>query len=288
MTVAFKELAGSPVENYGPEGLRAERVLLCAWDDREQLVGQLLGDGYEYGGSSRAQYPDKPDIVAMRARCEPFTDDVVPQVLSELTEGLNRYNGFAKVTVDYQWLVPSDRADLPTAESGTFLTYRQDVDTEDLLLSGDSFSWEDEPGESVPTAAVPTIRIPTVEHHITWHRVVNPPWQAIRRCIGTVNDGTFLGAAAETVLFDGAAAEREFLRIGSLADTEIAWRLGCVFRERAVKTGGGGSIVGFNHAYRSLPVSNPGWDRLLDGAGNPPYPSSDFSRLFQFEVESGG
>ncbi len=286
MTVAFKELAGSPVETYGPEGLHAERTLLCAWDDREQLVEQLLGDGYEHGGSSRAAYPDKPDIVAIRVRCEPFTDDVVPQTLSELTEGLNRYQGFAKVTVHYELMVAADREELPAIETGTFLTYRQDVDRETVLLSGDSLTWEDEPAEWVPQTAVPTIRIPIVEHHLTWHRVVRPPWQAMRQCVGTVNSGTFLGAAAETVLCDGATAEREFLRVSGSADTELAWRISYVFREKAVKTGDG-SIVGFNHSYRSLPTNDPGWDRLVDGAGNRPYPSGDFTPLFQFGAASG-
>ena len=283
MTVAFKELAGSPVETYGPEGLRAQRVLLCAWDDREQVVQRLVGDGYEYGGSSRAPYPGKPDVVAMRARCEPFTDDVASQVLSELTEGLNRYSGFAKVTVDYELLVASDRTDVPPIESGTFLTYRQDVDSETMPLSGDSLSWEDEPGESVPEDAVPVVRVPAVEHHLTWHRVVSPPWKAIRACVGTVNSGQFLAAAAATVLFDGATAEREFIRFDGLAGAELAWRISYVFREKAIKTAAG-EIVGWNHTYRSLPADDPGWDRLIDAAGNRPYASSDFSQLFRYEA----
>lgn len=286
MAVAFKELAGSPTETYGPEGFRAERVLLCAWDDRHQVAEQLLGDGYEYGGSSRAPYPDKPDVVAIRARCEPFTDDVVPQVLAELTQGLNRYQGFAKVTVNYELLVTADRDHLPTIETGTFLTYRQTVGSEKLRLCGDSFTWEDEPGEWVPDAAVPGIRVPLVRHRLVWHRVVNPPWQAIRQCVGTVNGGTFLGAGAETVLLDGAGARREFIRINGLARTELAWRISYVFREKAVKTGDG-EIVGWNHTYRSLPIDNPGWDRLVDGAGNRPYPSGDFSQLFRFEADCG-
>lgn len=282
--IAFKELAGSPVETYGPEGFHAERVLLCAWDDREQVVEQLLGDGYEFGGRTRAQYPDKPDILAMRVRCEPFTDDVTPQVLSSLTEGLNRYDSFARVTVNYELLVPSDREDEPPIELGTFLTYRQDFDTEQITLSGDSFTWEDQPSQSVPAAAVPTIRVPVVQHHLTWHRVVRPPWEAIRNGIGTLNNDTFMGAAAETVIFDGATAEREFLRIDGFANAELAWRLSYVFRERAIKTGG--SIVGWNHTYRSLPVDNPGWDRLVDGNGSRPYGASDFEQLFQFEASS--
>lgn len=281
MTVAFKELAGSPVETYGPEGMKAQRVLLCAWDDRGQVVQQLLGDGYEYGGRGSAQYPDKPHVVAMRTRCEPFGDDVAPQVLSELTEGLNRYSGFAKVTVSYELLVSSQREDLPTIEQGTLLTYRQEPGGETMVLPGHSLAWEGAAGVAVPPEAVPAIRVPLVEHHFNWHRVVNPPWEAIRRCVGTVNDAAFLGAAAATVLFAGAAAQREFVRIDELANATLGWRIGYLFREKAVKTGGGG-VVGWNHAYRSLPADNPGWDELVDANGNRPYVSSDFSGLFQF------
>ncbi len=60
----------------------------------------------------------------MRARVEAFGDDVVKQNLTDLTEGLNAYRGFAKVTIDYELLVPADRGDLPPAADGTFLTYR--------------------------------------------------------------------------------------------------------------------------------------------------------------------
>ena len=281
MTVAFKEFAGSPVETSGPDGMTAERVLLCAWDDRRQVVEQLLGDGYEYGGRGRARYPDRPDVVAMRTRCEPFTDDVVPQVLSELTEGLNRYNGFAKVTVDYELLAASDRDDLPDAEDRTFLEYRQDFGRETMPLSGHGLTWQGSSGVPVPPVSVPSIRIPIVAHHLTWYRVLNPPWQAIRNSVGTVNGASFLGAAAGTMLFDGATAEREFVRIDAFGRPELAWRIGYVFREKAVKTAGG-NIVGWNHAYRSLPVDSPGWDRLVDSDGNPLYQSNDFSLLFRY------
>jgi len=281
MTVAFKELAGSPLETYGPDGMKAQRVLLCGWDDRELVVEQLLGDGYEYGGRSRAQYPGKPDVVAMRTRCEPFTDDLAPQVLSELTEGLNRYNGFAKVTVSYELLVPSDREDLPAVEQGTILTYRQQPGGETMVLPGHALAWAGAAEAPVPPEAVPPIHVPVVEHHFTWHRVVRPPWEAIRQCMGTVNEAAFMGAAAATVLFAGATAEREFIRFDELANPALAWWIGYLFREKAIKTPGG-SVVGFNHAYRSLPADDPGWDELVDANGNRPYPSSDFSQLFQF------
>jgi len=284
MATSFKEFAGSPVETCGPEGMKARRVLLCAWSDRGAVVELLLGDEYEFGGSTRAQYPDKPDIVAMRTRCEPFTDDVEPQVLDELTEGLNSYSGFAKLTVDYELLVPSQRNESMTVQQGTFLTYRQDSGREIVTLPEDALAWQDKPGETVSEKAVPEIRIPIVEHRPTWHRVVSPPWEAIRKCIGTVNDAEFMGAAAGTVLFDGAIAEPEFLRIDRLAEAKLGWRIEYVFREKAVKTGDGG-IVGWNHAYRPVPTNDPGWDELADANGNRPYRSSGFSQLFEFAAE---
>ena len=284
MTIAFKELAGSPLETYGPDGMKAQRVLVCGWDDRELVVGQLLGDGYEFGGRGRAEYPDKPDVVAMRVRCEPLADDVTPQVLEELTEGLNHYNGFARVTVNYELLAACDRTDLPAVEEGTLLTYRQQPGDETMILPGHALTWAGAPGVPVPPEAVPAIHVPIVEHQFTWHRVVRPPWEAIRQCVGTVNDAVFLGAAAGTVLFAGATSEREFIRIDDLANPALSWRMGYLFREKAVKTGGG-SVAGWNHAYRSLPADDPGWDELVDAGGNGPYPSSDFSPLFQFAAD---
>jgi len=164
---------------------------------------------------------------------------------------------------------------------GTFLTYCQDRDFEIVPMADDSLVWQDEPTIGIPEEAIPQVRVPIVEHHLTWHRVVRPPWDAIRQCVGTVNGAEFLGAAAGTVLFDGCTTEPEFLRIGELAQAELASRIEYVFREKAIKTGDG-EIVGYNHAYRPLPANDPGWDELADPAGNRPYRESDFSALFQF------
>jgi hypothetical protein len=255
-------------------------VLLCGWDDRQLMVEQLLGEGYEFGGSNRAQYPGKPDVVAMQVRCEPLADDVHPQVLSELTEGLNRYNGFAKVTVDYELLLPSGRADLPAVEEGTLLTYRQGSDADTMVLPGQALTWASGVEESVPPEAVPLIQVPIIEHRFTWRRVVSPPWEAIRLGVGTVNDPEFLGCAAGSVLFSGATTELEFTRFDDLSDPAMTWRIEYLFREKAVKTVDG-SVAGWNHAFRSLPVEDPGWDELIDANGNRPYASSDFAQLFQ-------
>jgi len=236
MTVPFKELAGSPRETYGPEGMRAERRFLCAWEQRDVLVEELLGDGYEFGGSAPAGYPGKSAVLAMRVGVEPFDDDLVEQQFPGLSEGLAAYHGFAKVTADYELLAPADRNDVPATEDNTLLSYRMDSGSETLTLAGDDLLWPGNPEATLPSDADGSVQLPYTRHLLTWHRVLSPPWTAMRNATGTLNDDTFLGAPAGTLLFEGATAGREFLRVSGLADAEFAWRIEYRFRENALKT----------------------------------------------------
>jgi hypothetical protein len=102
MTVAFKELTGSPKENYGPNGMTAERHLICAWQDRNSFVEEILGEGCQFGISNPVSYPGASGVLAAQVAVEPLTDDMVKQNLASLTEGLNAYQGFAKVTIKYE------------------------------------------------------------------------------------------------------------------------------------------------------------------------------------------
>jgi len=295
MAVAFKELAGSPSETYSPDGLRAERRILVAWEDRYAMVAELLGDGYEFGGVNRAHYPDRQSVVAIETRLEPWPEAPDDQgAFSDIQSELNSYSGkYALLVVEYELLVTElVGLDLPEPEQGTFMSYRMYFGGEYEDLSGDSLSWASgilDPitGErvAVPPDAVPTFRVPITEHHVTWHRVVNPPWAAIRQTAGCVNAAAFLGAPAETVLFDGAKAKKEFIGIDSLQYPQFGWRIEYVFREKVVKImqkEADPLSYGWNHRYRSLPAENPGWDRLVDAAGNARYRTADFNPLFRF------
>jgi hypothetical protein len=283
MTVAFKELAGSPVETYSAEGLKAQRRILVAWEDRHQMAAELLGDGQEFGGMAQAGYPDCSGVVVMQARLEPWPPCPDDQgAFDDVASQLNSYSGkYVQIVADYELLDASlSRPDLPRPRSGTFLTYRMDFGGEYAALPGETLYWASDAGIPVPPHSVPVVRVPITEHRVTWHRVVNPPWAAIRSCIGTVNDGAFLGAAAETVLFDGAAADKQFIRISQLKQPEFGWRITYVFREKAIHAGG--NTYGWNHRYRPLPQDNPGWDKLVDKNNNYLYRTADFGALFQF------
>jgi hypothetical protein len=290
MAVVFKELAGSPVETYEPEGLKAERRLLCAYEDRHAVVAALLGSD-QLGGPSRAFYPGYPGVVAVRVRVEPFErkPDQRGQ-FDDLTADLNSYSGqFVEVRIQYELFgIDGGHSRLPKTRQGTFLTYRMDFGGEYLVQPEHTLHWQSDATIPVSPGAAPTLRIPITEHHVTWHRVANPPWDAMRECIGAVNAGPFLGAAAETVLFDGAKADRQFTGLDDLLQPQFGWRITYVFREKTIKTLDGDAcptLYGWNHSYRSQPAGGSHWDKLLDDDGNTLYRPMDFASLFEFAAE---
>jgi hypothetical protein len=288
MSVAFKELAGSPTETYGSSGLKAVRRVLCAWEDYRTLINEILANAYLTGNFTlSAPYPGYPQVVAAQVKVEPFQANPNDgSSFTDITADLNSYNGqFALLTITYELLVLEYR--LPNVQSGTYLTYRMDFSQQTLALPGYSWTWEDQPDAPVPPESSPIVRVPVIEHHLSWHRVDNPPWTAIRNCVGGVNGSDFLGATAETVLFEGATAAEEFVSLGDRNAPQYSWKLDYVFKERAIKysygSAGTPTICGWNHSYRALPSDSPGFDRLLDTNGNPLYPDVDFSALFLFE-----
>ncbi len=230
MTPPFHELAGSPVETYGPEGLTARRTLACAWADRAAMVRTLLGDAYPFGDGDRAAYPTAPAAVAMRVRVEPLMHDPAGQPLAGLSDGLSAYRGFARVTVDYEMLA-DPAAGLPESEPGTLLAHRIEPAEEHVLLPGDALAWPGNPAAVFSADARGTVRLPATRHRLAWYRVVRPPWPVIRSSTGALSQAEFLGATAGTLLFEGAVARREFLRLSELHAAEHVWRLEYSFRE---------------------------------------------------------
>jgi hypothetical protein len=282
MTVPFKELGGSPQEEYNLEGFRAQREFLIAWEDRDAFAAEVLGIVAQHGASTWVPYPGKPTAFAFRLRYEPFDPDNPDcKPLTDLTAGLNSYtNSFAKATVEYRTVNPVDREDGPENEAGTHLTYRMsfDVQTAELLPGG--WTWEDQPALPAPDGLVIAKAVPGTDHHLTWHQVIFPPWEAIRSLQGKVNATAFLGCPAGTVLFLGAEANKLFRSGLEAGASPFCWQIHYVFRERAAKQGG--QDLGWNHFWRPDP---PGWAVLVNAAG-PLYESADLGLLFQ--SASGG
>jgi len=202
---------------------------------RDALVRALLGDGYALGGSGRAAYPAATGAVALRVRVEPLMHDPTGQPLAELTEGPSAYHGFARVTVDYETLAESEYAVLPQREPGTLLNYGTEPVEEQVELPGSHLAWAGNPAAIFPADSRGTLRLPALRHRLTWRRVARPPWPTLRASMGALNETEFLGAAAGTLLFEGATAQREFLRLSELHAAEHVWRLEYTFRENPLR-----------------------------------------------------
>jgi hypothetical protein len=276
MSIPFQELGGSPIEHYGLDGFRAQRQFLIAWDDRDAFATEVLGAALEHGGRTWANYPGKSSVFAVQLRYEPFDPDAPDaQDLPELAEGLNRYAGsFAKATVDYRTVNLRDRDDGPENEVGTHLTYRMSFASMEATITPRGWSWADNL-TPVPDDMELVKVIPVTEHRLTWHQVLNPPWDAIRQCQGKVNAAELLGCPAGTLLFEGAEANKLFRSGFDAGASEFCWQIDYLFREKAVKQAG--QVYGWNHAYRDAPA---GWACLTSAAG-PLYDAADFTPLFR-------
>jgi hypothetical protein len=234
MSISFKELTGSPVETYDSDGMKAVRQLICAWDDRNSFVAEILGSGYQSGTLSAIAYPDASSVLAAKVEVEPLTDDMAKQELTSLTGGLNSYNGFAKVTVTYETETTTTSTttnNVTTGSSTSTLTYVKDVVYETINVPAASLAWPGNSDATFPTDAQGNVRVPVTVHKLQWTSVTSPPWTAIRKCSGTLNTEEFLGASAGTLIFDGAEASAEFETVTNLSTAVSGWTLKYTFRE---------------------------------------------------------
>lgn len=70
---------------------------LCAWEDRTEVARHLMVSDV------MAQKLKRP-LIALCVFIEPWTEDVSPQRFHEMTQGLDRSSGVAKIVVQYRIL----------------------------------------------------------------------------------------------------------------------------------------------------------------------------------------
>lgn len=303
MTVAFKELGGSPTETWDESGMHAERIFRVAWDERWAFVMEALGNGLPFGAIRLGDYPGAPGVLCIGATAEPFmgeSDAPDQQAIANHQVGMQSY-GYAKVKLSYKFQGDDLENDNPNAvedprdeatQATTLLSYRADYGAEYIAMMGTDVVWES-------TSTIPeshdfeaVIRLSIINHHLTFHRVSNPPFSAIRKANGKLNDLSFMGAGRGLMLFDGATVGREYIVGDGDSLINSYWSLEYLFKEKRIHTGGtdatGTEVVrGWNWAYRSHPEADAGWYMLNLKNGEPLYQYGDFGALFQEEVADG-
>ena len=281
---AWKELKGSPHENYADDGFKATRTFLTAWSDRTALAGTLLGNGIAGTGflEPAVRYPLFTNVQCTNVNIEPFTDDVTPQDLVDLNVDLNSYESFAKVTASYENInlgqAKPDSFDIEAPE-GTYFSYTKDLSVSHMIMASTWPIWDSDSKVPQEIDVKYTKVIPITTHNLTWHRLLDPPYDTFRAIVGRVNRDEFLGAAFGTLMFMGATQTKDWAFKGDFDDIKPAWKLGLVFKEKRILDGE--TVHGWNFYYRSLPRAKKGWARMEQSNGLPWYPSATFSRLIQ-------
>ncbi len=279
MTQCFKELAGSPEEHWGPSGFTATRHVVVPWANREAMALEVVGDGYEFGTTGAITYPSTEAVKGVRVASKPFVASPDKQgVFDEIATELNAYK-LAELTIEYE-TIPAPNISFPGIDPDTFLTYSMDFGGDVMTLPKQALKWESAPNSPVPEEVKAVIRLPVIEHHLSWTRVLAPPWNAIRDLIGKVNKLSFIGLEPEQLLFNGCKANKEFIVLDELQEPQYGWKLDYTFRQRTIHGAieGGPLVGGWNHFFNGLLAK---WDRLLPVL----YQSGDLATLFGQETE---
>jgi hypothetical protein len=284
MPIPFEELDGSPRFRIGESGTTAVRRFLVAWPHWQafarELVGtyQIVGPGFAFVAPSHVLLAN---LIVADLTVDPWPEEKITSgPLFGLASSPNDYP-HALVTAYYRTIYDQNnrpRPDLPDVPTGTILTYAADLGAEYLSVPGRAWNWVAPPDDpKLPEDVSPGLLVPSGAYHLTWRRVPAPPWEAIRRLRGQVNDADFVGSPAGTVLFLGARATREF----QFLEQGGFWRLEYSFLE-STRQRDDGSLVGWNYFYKETAADGEHWVAIEDQDGNPPYRAGDFSELFQF------
>lgn len=281
MTIPYEELQGYPRAGMSNGRFNGVRVFRVAWSQWPAFYGELFGKFEYISGTATITLPATfPGINYT------YVTDVTVEGVGKITSGplgnlsstANEY-AYADLTCTYSHLPPPETFG-PSIPSGTILTYSSNLGMEIQTVPGRlmHFNMAGPPlNPKLPDETPFGIRIPTEDMNLSFMRVPTIP-SALRTLRGTVNGGTFMGYAAETVLFLGASISREFQIVIPPA-TPALYRLDYHFSVKSILDNG--SQKGWNHFYRSEgDGAGNSWVPVLDDAGGKPFPTADLSQLF--------
>lgn len=243
------------------------QYLFDDWADSDQVVNELMGIAYRVGSTTVRlpphQHPLSPNLYCQSAR-------VVGQGSPVLNApGLPAYDGGFVVEAEYRTSVgqglilpaddPSNLHQIDPTTPVLWCTQELDFATEAITVPDHAYLWT-----SDLTLADTPVKIETsvTTMSLTFHRLPYLPMTAVRAKRGKVNDATFLGAAAGTVLFVGAKTTREVTTDGA-----VTQRVQLVFKEREHP---------WNYFFRKDKFL---FEDLVDAVGGRAYASTDLGPL---------
>lgn len=268
--IPYEKIDGPHVQYDDNSGWTASETVKLLWSNALGFTSALFGAPVVTGGgiwlwTEPAQLAGFPGLVAKSISIDPFDRDapglcVAPPSSSHCTFVIN----FGSIRNDQS----------PENDDQTRFEHKMSIGGQFMTIPSRGWKWNDGTfaQDDIPLGQM----IPTIEHELHWPKVLNPPLAAIRAAMGSTNSATFLGGPPETVLFIGANLSRTVT-----AQQAKAWDVTYRMSEKTYKEEGTGTIVTWNHFYRSDGAGGGKWDILKSKTGRKVYKSTSFTPIFR-------
>lgn len=280
-SVDFDEIDQSPTRSHNGGHPVITLMGMTSWSDVDTFISFLMPVGTSIGGQFGVKLNANPLFRVFDYNVEGFGGMTTPTA-----NGLNAYQ-LAKWTIKCH--VPTGQnLDLTQPYNNDpvpWLEHEWDEGIQKFTLPRQSLQWASD-SKPVISNITGAINIPTIEHSITWPKLQNPPFAAIRLCSGCINTAALTLATGVIAigqgLFLGAKCRSELMSDGTLVRT-----LTYKFSERPLIVPGSGSSsvpLDWNYFPRDDGASGfagTGWDALVNKTtGQRTYQSVNFASLF--------
>lgn len=236
------------------------------WADSDDVANAMRGYTYRAGGVT-TRIPPHTHLLSPNLSCtEVAIEGCGNAVLN--AEGLPSFDSGFFVIATYRslpWVLqggndPNNENQIdPTSPPLLWCTQELDYDTETIPYNGKRmYRWEsDMKHTEIPVKKTIGITILV----ITFHKLPYLPMDVVRAKRGKINNATFLGAPAETILFKGARTTRDMNTDGT-----VSQRLQLTFHER-------------DQSWNKSLRTDGTWAYYKDPAGNRVFDTADLSPL---------
>lgn len=243
-----------------------KRVFLCGWGDLEAVLTGIMGDDEMGMGNTGMPYEEGSLLLASNVKWDPIGTP------SQDANGMPVYPK-AKIDVTFK------PADLEIEDSskeaeddgeGIWMEESANFQTQYLQLPRYSVRWEGVAGHEGILKEPAGIPIVTGDVTLTRHQMDDINRESLVAAAGKVNELTFFGWPAGTLLFSGFSPRRTIDTLGKSSK----YTLTVIFKCRLVRDKDG-NAVGWNYQFRP----GYGWWKVLINNEAPLFPSYNFRDL---------
>jgi hypothetical protein len=268
MAVAFDEFTASPTFSCTASEVRAVRRGKIAWADIDAMFAELF-PAAAYGIPQLPQrYPGSSILYAESVNFKPLHPD--GDQLYAFSPP--RYT-YAEAEITYK-TIPYEQSDPGTPTASQIVTRRFSISGEFMTMKNRGIRWKGETTPIKDTEFQAGKIIPMLDASITLHQVTPAYYSSLRTVvndlIGKINNATFEGAAAGTLLFLGGEFQQTVSNTGS-----SPWQVDLKFQQRLAKSGS--QSVGWNWAWDD---DTGAWREYETTSGDAVYPEGNFTTLY--------